>query len=79
MTNSQDPFTVAVIKYRCVVGHNSRTINQTVSFSSESTVVSAFVTGGMLNHTTGFSLEISSLYQYYGHQAYIKRLKNMLL
>ena len=36
------------------------------------------VTGEMLNHTTGFGLE-RSVYQFYGHQACIEKLKNILL
>ena len=32
LTNPQDPFTVAVIKDGCVMGHVPRTVNGTVSF-----------------------------------------------
>ena len=32
LTNPQDPFTVVVIKYSCVVGHVPGTVSQTVSF-----------------------------------------------
>ena len=32
LTNPQDPFTVAVIKYGCVVGNVSRKVSQTVFF-----------------------------------------------
>ena len=72
---------MAVIKYSCVVGHISRTISQTVSFflRKYSSVCFCKVTGVMLNHATGFGLEIWSVYQFYGHQAYIERLKNILL
>ena len=37
------------------------------------------VTGAMVNCDAGFVLEISCVYQFYGHLAYIERLKNLLL
>ena len=37
------------------------------------------VTRVMLNHATGFGLEIWSVYQFYVHQAHIERLKSILL
>ena len=43
LTNPQDPFTMAGIKYDSVVGHIPRTISQTASFSSESMVASGCV------------------------------------
>ena len=72
---SQDPFAVAVIKYSCVVGHISRTISQTVSFflGKYSSICFCKVTGAMLNYATGFYQKFSSVYQFYGHQAYIER------
>ena len=59
LTNPQDPFTVAVIKYSCVVEHVPKTISQTVSFLLGGMGASCFceVTGAMVNHTTGFGLE----------------------
>ena len=60
LTNPQDPFAVAVIKYGCVVGHIPRIISQTISFSlgKYGSVGFCKVTGEMLNHATGFGLEI---------------------
>ena len=82
LNNRQDPFAVAVIKYGCVMEHIPRTISQTVSLfllGKYSSVRFCEVTGVILNHATGFDLEIWSVRQFYGHQAYIKRLKNILL
>ena len=31
------------------------------------------------NHATGFGLKSSSVYHFYGHQAYIESLKNIFL
>ena len=58
--NRQDPFAVAVIKYGYIVGHVPRTISQTVSsfLGKYGSVCFYKVTGVMLNHATGFGLEI---------------------
>ena len=58
LTNPQDPFTVAVIKYCCVVGH--RTVSRTVSFflGKDRSISFCEVTGAMVNHAAGFGLEI---------------------
>ena len=81
LTYPQDPFAVAVIKCSCVEGNIPRTISHTVSFflGKYGSVCFCKVTGAMLNYATGFGLKISFVYQFYGHQGYIERLKNILL
>ena len=58
LTNPQDPFTVAVIKDGCVVGHVPRTVSRTVSFfrGKDRSVDFCEITGAMGNRATGFSL-----------------------
>ena len=60
LTNPQDLFSVAVIKFGCVVGHVSRTVGRTVSFflGKDGSVSFCEVTGAMVNHAAGFGLEI---------------------
>ena len=64
LTNPGDPFTVAMIKYGCEVGHVPRTISDTVSFFLRKYCSVCFceVTAGMVNHTTGFCLNILGVY-----------------
>lgn len=75
-TNPQDPFAVAVMKD----GYKVRHIPRTVLFLRKGKSVGFYeVTGAMVNHSTGFDLEISCVYRFYGCLAYIERLKNLLL
>ena len=64
LTNLQDSFDVALIKYGCVEGHVPKTVNQTVSFSFRKYRIFYFceVIGAMVNHATGFGLEIPCLF-----------------
>ena len=73
---------MAVIKYSYVGSGTYFKDNQSDSLlflGKYSVWFCTVVTGVMLNHATGFGLKISSVYQFYGHQAYIERLKNNLL
>ena len=81
LTNPQDPFAAAVIKVGCVVGHVPRTVIRRVSFFLGKNGSFSFceVTGALVNCAAGFGLEISCMHQFYGHQAYIERRKNLLL
>ena len=81
LTNPQDSFTVVVMKVGCVVGHVPRKVSRTVSFflGKDGSVGFCEVTGAIVNRTTGFGLEIPCVYWFYGCQAYIERLKDLLL
>ena len=63
LTNPEDPFAVAVLKYSCVVGHTPRIVSQTVSFflGKYTSVYFHEVIGAMVNSATGFGLEIPCL------------------
>ena len=71
---------MAVIKDGCVVGHVRRTVSPMVSFflGKDGSVGLCEVTGAMVNRAAGFGLEIPCVYRFYGHLAYIERLKNLL-
>ena len=73
LINPQDPFTVAVIKDGCVVGHILRTVCRIVSLflGKDRSVGFCEVTGAMVNRTAGFGLEIPCVYRFYGRLAYI--------
>ena len=77
LTNPQDPFAMAVIKNGCVVGHVPRTVS--FFLGKDGSVGFCEVTGAMVNHATGFVLEIPCVYRLYGCQAYVERLRNLLL
>ena len=78
---SQDPFAVAVIKDGRVVRHVPSRVSRTVSFflGKDGSVAFCEVTGAMVNRAAGFGLEILCVYLFHGRQAYIERLKNLLL
>ena len=80
LTNSQDPFAVAVIKDSCVVGHVPWIVSRTISFflGKDGSIGFCEVTGAMVNCAAGFDLEIPCVYRFYGRLAYIERLKNLL-
>ena len=81
LTNPQDPLAVAVIKDGCVVRHVPRIVIWTAPFflGKDGSVSFCEVTGVMVDHAAGFGLGIPCVYQFYGRQAYIERLKNLLL
>ena len=81
LINPQDPLAVAAIKDGCVVGQVQSTVSRTISFflGKDGSVVFCEVTGAMVNCTAGFGLEILCVYRFYDRQAYIERLKNLLL
>ena len=84
LTNFQGPFAVAVITYGRVLGYVPRTISRTVSFflREDRSIGFRKVTGVMVNCATSQvwpENEISFVYRFYGHQAYIERLKNLFL
>ena len=80
LSNTQDPFAVAVIKDSRVVGHVLRTVSRTLSFflGKDRSVGFCEVTGAMVNHAAGFCLGHPCVYRFYGCRAYIVRLKNLL-
>ena len=81
LTNPKDPFAVAVIRDDCVVGHIPRTVSQIVSFFLRKDGSGSFceVTGAMVNCAAEFCLDILCIYWFYGHLAYIERLKILWL
>ena len=77
LTNSHNPFAVAVLKDGYKVGHIPRTASQPASFLlsyRKDDSVSFCV-----NRGPGYGLEIPCVYQFYGCLAYIERLKNLVL
>ena len=80
LTNSQDPFAVAVIKDGCVVGHVQRTVSPMVSFflGKDGSVGLCEATGAMVNRAAVFGLDIPCVYRFYGRLAYIERLRSLL-
>ena len=80
LTNSQDPFAVAVIKDGCVVGHAQRTVSPMISFflGKDGSVGLCEATGAMVNRAAVFGLDIPCVYRFYGRLAYIERLRSLL-
>ena len=72
---------MAVIKDSCVVGLVPRIVSPIVFFflGKDGSIGFSEVTATMVNRTAGFGLKIPCVYRFYGHQAYIERLKNLLL
>ena len=74
LTNLQDPFAVAMMKYSCdkirqCSGKHSRD-NQSDSLlfpRKYGSICFCEVTGVMINHATGFGLKILCVYCFYGH------------
>ena len=81
LTNSHNPFVVAVLKDNYKVGHIPRTASQKVSFffMKDDSVGFCEVIGTMVNRSAGFGLEIPCVHQFYGCLPKKERLKNLLL
>ena len=78
--NPNDKSAVAVIKDGEVVGHIPYSISNTVSQSLRRDFNKAFaeVTGRYLNRGAGYGLEVPCLYRFYGPEAYIRILQELL-
>ena len=64
-------------KRRLCSGHIPRTVS--FFFGKDGSVGICEVAGAIVNRAAGFGLEIPCVYQLYGRQAYVERLKNLLL
>ena len=76
--NVEDNFAVAVIKSEQIVGHVPKTLAPVVIKERDCNKGMVRITGKRVNRGGGFGLEAPCIFQLYGPDAYLARLKKLV-
>ena len=77
--NIHDPYAVAIMKSEKVVGHVPKAYSRIVScFIGHGNRASCEITGDRINRGVQLGVEVPCVYKFYGSQAYIDRIRDLL-